>query len=196
MARKYSKKPSHRRRHSQSGGSTDTQAVQAAPGVPQITPQALQEAGKIAQGILNNMATQNKNPQVGGGSTLQGTDIAATDAGLKGAMAGGAVAGAVAAAEGYSSLKGSPLVGGRRKRGSKRGGQSQSQSQSHSQSQSQSQSQKGGMVPGLLSAVETALVPLGLYLGQKALQSRKSGSRSLGKSFNFRRDSRRTRRRR
>ena len=188
MARKYSKKPSHRRRHSQSGGSTDTQAVQAAPGVPQITPQALQEAGKIAQGILNNMATQNKNPQVGGGSTLQGTDIAATDAGLKGAMAGGAVAGAVAAAEGYSSLKGSPLVGGRRKRGSKRGGQSQSQSQS--------QSQKGGMVPGLLSAVETALVPLGLYLGQKALQSRKSGSRSLGKSFNFRRDSRRTRRRR
>jgi hypothetical protein len=52
------------------------------------------------------------------------------------------------------------------------------------------------MVPGLMTAVETALVPLGLYLGQKALQSRRSGSRSLGKSFNFRRSSRRSRRRR
>jgi hypothetical protein len=51
------------------------------------------------------------------------------------------------------------------------------------------------MVPGLMTAVETALVPLGLYLGQKALQSRRSGS-SLGKSFNFRRSSRRSRRRR
>jgi hypothetical protein len=59
-----------------------------------------------------------------------------------------------------------------------------------------SKSQKGGMIPGLMTAVETALVPLGLYLGQKALQSRKSGNRSLGRSFDFRRASRRTRRRR
>jgi hypothetical protein len=51
------------------------------------------------------------------------------------------------------------------------------------------------MVPGLMTAVETALVPLGLYLTQKTLQSRKSGSRSFGKSFNFRRSSRRSRRR-
>lgn len=83
-------------------------------------------------------------------------------------------------------------MGGRRKRGRK-GRQNQSQSQNHSQSQSHSQ--KGGMVPGLMTAVETALVPLGLYLTQKTLQSRKSGSRSLGKSFNFRRSSRRSRRR-
>jgi hypothetical protein len=32
--------------------------------------------------------------------------------------------------------------------------------------------QNGGMMPGIVSAVETALVPLGLYLGQKAMQSR------------------------
>jgi hypothetical protein len=38
------------------------------------------------------------------------------------------------------------------------------------------------------------LVPLGIYLGQKALQSRRSGNRSFGKSVNFRR-SRNTRRR-
>ncbi len=183
MARKYSKK--HTRRHkSQSGGGDGTTLPAASSGVPQITPEALQQAGKMAQQLLNNMATQNKNAQTGGGSALQGADIAAADAGLKGVMTGGAVAGAVAAAEGYSSLKGSPLVGGKRKCVSKRGGQRQSQSQ------------KGGMVPGLLTAVETALVPLGLYLGQKALQSRKSGSSSFGKSFNFRRASRRTRRRR
>jgi hypothetical protein len=108
-------------------------------------------------------------------------------------MVGGALAGAVEAAEGYSTLKGSPLVGGARRRCRGRGRGRNGQSQ---QSQSQSDSQKGGMVPGLITAVETALVPLGLYLGQKALQSRRSGNRSLGKSFDFRRASRRTRRRR
>ena len=185
MSRKYSAKRLRSRRNTQSGGGDATGTAATTGAVPQISQDTLQQAGKMAQQLLNNMATQNKNAQVGGGSALQGADIAAADAGLKGVMAGGAVAGAVAAAEGYSSLKGSPLVGGRRKRGSKRGGQSQSQSQS----------QKGGMVPGLLTAVETALVPLGLYLGQKALQSRKSGSRSFVKSFNFRRASRRTRRR-
>ena len=188
MSRKYSAKRLRSRRNTQSGGdATGTAATTGA--VPQISQDTLQQAGKMAQQLLNNMATQNKNAQVGG-SALQGADIAASDVGLKGAMAGGAVAGAVAAAEGYSSLKGTPLVGGgRRRRGSKRG------SKRGGQSQSQSQSQKGGMVPGLLTAVETALVPLGLYLGQKALQSRKSGSRSFVKSFNFRRASRRTRRR-
>lgn len=180
MSRKYSAKRLRSRRNTQSGGdATGTAATTGA--VPQISQDTLQQAGKMAQQLLNNMATQNKNAQVGG-SALQGADIAAADAGLKGVMAGGAVAGAVAAAEGYSSLKGSPLVGGGRRRRGRKG-------------QSQSQSQKGGMVPGLLTAVETALVPLGLYLGQKALQSRKSGSRSFVKSFNFRRASRRTRRR-
>ncbi len=86
------------------------------------------------------------------------------------------------------------MGGGRRK-----GRKGRKGSQSSSQSSSQSNSQKGGMVPGLMTAVETALVPLVLYLGQKALQSRKSGNRSLGRFVDFgrrgRSSSRRTRRR-
>ena len=190
-----SKRQGKSQSQSQTGGGD---ATTPAPNVPEITPQVLQTAGKMAQQLLNT--AMSKNGQVGGGA-LQGAEIsaaapagAASSAGLQTAMAGGAVAGAVAAAEGYSTLKGSPLVGGAR-RGRGRGRQSQ-QSQSQYQSQSQSESQKGGMVPGLITAVETALVPLGLYLGQKALQSRRSGNRSLGKSFDFRRASRRTRRRR
>jgi hypothetical protein len=86
------------------------------------------------------------------------------------------------------------MGGGRRGRGR---GRRNKLSQSSQSSQSPQSSQKGGMVPGLLTAVETALVPLGLYLTQKALQSRRSsGSRSLGNSFDFRSASRRTRRRR
>ena len=141
----------------------------------------------MAQQLLNNMASSQGNssaPQ-SGGSALQGSEINTADAaGLKTAMAGGALAGAVVGAETFSSLKGSPLTGGKKRR------------QKGSGRQSQSQSQKGGMVPGLMTAVETALVPLGLYLGQKALQSRRSGNSSLGRSFDFRRASRRTRRRR
>jgi len=135
------------------------------------------------------------NGQKGGSAGTGGTEAAAATTqtatqatGLQNAIVGGAVAGAnagaIAAAEGYSSLKGTPLVGGRRRskyRGSRK---------------SHNQNQTGGMVPGLMTAVETALVPLGLYLGQKALQSRRSGNRSLGKSFNFRRSSRGSRRRR
>jgi hypothetical protein len=52
---------------------------------------------------------------------------------------------------------------------------------------SQSSSQDGGMLPGLMTAVDTAVVPLGLYLTQKALQSRRASGRSLGKAFSFRR---------
>ena len=155
---------------------------------PVITHEVLAQAGKMAEQLIGNAMTQNN--AMTGGSALKGSEISASSdmgAGIKSAMVGGAVAGAVVGAEAYSSLKGSEIVGGRkRRRGRGRG----------SQSQSQSQSQKGGMIPGLLSAVETALVPLGLYLGQKALQSRRSGNRSLGKSFDFRRSSRRTRRRR
>jgi hypothetical protein len=118
-------------------------------------------------------------------------------------MVGGAVAGAVAgaaaaaeAAEPKSALNMSPLVGGRgrgrRRSGRQNQSQSQSQSQSQNQSESENQSQTGGMVPGLMAAVETALVPLGLYIGQKALQSRRSG-KSFARSFNFRKFSRRNR---
>lgn len=187
--------------NNQHGGSSEGQNE-----VPQISQATLEQAGKIAQTFLNNMSQNNG--QKGGSAGADGTSAtqhsAATTAqaeGLQTAMIEGAVAGAnagaVAAAEGYSSLKGSPLVGGRGskryRRGSKRRGRGR---KTQSQSNSHSHSQKGGMVPGLMTAVETALVPLGLYLSQKALQSRRSGSSSLGNSFNFRRSSRRSRRRR
>jgi|LauGreDrversion4_2_1035121.scaffolds.fasta_scaffold00030_27 hypothetical protein len=143
--------------------------------------QAAQVASKLLGGAL----------QTGGSAGgLEGSALDTQDPGLKSAVVNGATLGAAVAAEGYTSLKGSPIVGGRKRKGRR------SQNQKQNQNQNQNQNQKGGMVPGLLTAVETALVPLGLYLGQKALQSRRSGSRSLGKSFDFRRASRRTRRRR
>jgi hypothetical protein len=191
-----SKRKSQSQSQNQTGGADAT----APPtNVPQISQNTLEQAGQIAQQFLNK--AMSNNGQVGGAS--HGAELsaaapagaAATSTGLQTAMAGGAVAGAVAAAEGYSSLKGYPLVGGGR-RGRGRGRKSQQSQQSQQQQQQQQQNQQGGMVPGLLTAVETALVPLGLYLGQKALQSRRSGSRSLGKAFDFRRASRRTRRRR
>lgn len=195
-SRSRSQSQSRSQYQNQSGGSNVTAPATMPAGGVQISSQVLQQAGDMAKGLIDKaMANQNQS----GGGSLQGTELsAATDAaGLKTAMVGGAVAGAVAGADTYSSLKGSAIVGGKKRRGRGRQSQSQSQSQSQNQSQNQSQSQKGGMVPGLLTAVETALVPLGLYLGQKALQSRgRSGSRSLGKSFDFRRASRRTRRRR
>lgn len=200
MPRKSSKKLRSKRRsrsHSQTGGGEISTGA-----VPQVSKEALAQAGQIAQQFLNKALTT----QTGGGGALQGAELnaapaaasaPAASAGLQEAMAGGAVAGAVAAAEGYSSLKGSPLVGGgRRRRGRGRGGKSQQQQQQEQEQEQEQQNQQGGMVPGLLTAVETALVPLGLYLGQKALQSRRSGNRSFGKSFDFRRASRRTRRRR
>ncbi len=87
-------------------------------------------------------------------------------------------------------------MGGRRSKGRRHGRRGRSH-QNHGDLNQGDQNQKGGMVPGLMTAVETALVPLGLYLGQKALQSRRSGNRSsLGNTFDFRQVSRRTRRRR
>ena len=194
-------KKSYRRQRSKR--SSQSQSQVGGEGAPQISQETLQQAGRIAQQLLNNMSSSQQSTQ-SGGSALQGAelttggappaaDAAAAAPEMKVAMTGGAVAGAIAGAEAYSSLKGSPIVGGKKKR--TRGGSRQSQSQSQL-GQSQSKNQKGGMIPGLLTAVETALVPLGLYLGQKALQSRRSGNRSLGRSFDFRRASRRTRRRR
>ena len=176
----YSRKQSKRGGSQKGGGDTP----------PVISQATLQQAGEIAQKLLGQSMQQH---QVGGsasGSAPLAASSSATP--IHQAMVGGAVAGALAgaaavdAAETKSGLNMSPLVGGRRKRGSKR------QSKRQGQSQSQSQSQTGGMVPGLMAAVETALVPLGLYVGQKALQSRRSG-KSLGRSFNFRKFSRRSR---
>jgi hypothetical protein len=146
-----------------------------------ISKETINQAAQVASKLLGGAL------QTGGSASgLEGSELNTQDPGLKSAVVNGATLGAAVAAEGYTSLKGSPIVGGRKRKGRR----------SQNQNQNQNQNQKGGMVPGLLTAVETALVPLGLYLGQKALQSRRSGSRSLGKSFDFRRASRRTRRRR
>ena len=195
-SRKQSHRGGSRNRHMQQGGD-------ATAGVPQISEATLKQAGEIAQKLLGQSMQQGNNaPQTGG--SAGGNEQSS----IKQAMVGGALAGAVAgasmaeAAESKSGLNMSPLVGGKRRKGKGKGkgrsvrqrrqSQSQSQSQSESENQNQNQNQTGGMVPGLMAAVETALVPLGLYLGQKALQSRRSG-KSFGRSFNFRRFSRRGR---
>jgi hypothetical protein len=133
-------------------------------------------------------------PQTGGSAGGEMTASASAPAVAQAAITGGAIAGAnagaVAASNTLSSLGGSPIMGGGRRKVRR---------SRQSSSQNDPQSQKGGMVPGLMTAVETALVPLGLYLGQKALQSRRSGNRSLGRFVDFgrrgRSSSRRTRRR-
>ena len=166
-------------------------------GAPQISEATLKQAGEIAQKLLGQSMQQgNNNAQTGGsasGAAPQSGASSAPSAPLQNAMVGGAVAGAVAgaaaaaeAAEPKSALNMSPLVGGRgRVRRGRRSGR-------QNQNQNQNQNQTGGMVPGLMAAVETALVPLGLYIGQKALQSRRSG-KSFARSFNSRKFSRRNR---
>jgi hypothetical protein len=200
-----SNRQNHNHNQNQTGGAGEQQA-------PQISQATLEQAGAIAQKMLNNALSQGNSgastgqvggsagadllemPQTGGNAGGEMTAPAVAQA----AMTGGAIAGAVAASDTLSSLGGSPLMGGGRRkgrgRGKKRGGSSSS---SLSSSLTDPQFQKGGMVPGLMTAVETALVPLGLYLGQKALQSRRSGNRSssLGFSRRGRSFSRRTRRR-
>ena len=102
MPRKSSKKlRSKRRSRSQTGGGEISTGA-----VPQVSKEALAQAGQIAQQFLNKALTTQT-----GGSALHGADLnaapaaaPAASAGLQEAMAGGAVAGAVAAAEGYSSL--------------------------------------------------------------------------------------------
>ena len=84
--------------------------------------------------------------------------------------------GEVSAYEAEKGLHGSALSGGARSRSraSRRGGSKSSRRQ------------RGGMMPGVMTAVETALVPLGLYLGQKALQSRSGKGKASYKSFSNR----------
>ena len=177
-------------RRNQKGGSDGT------PQAPAISEATLKQAGEIAQKLLGQSMQQgNNNAQTGGsasGAAPHSSASSSSSAPIQNAMVGGAVAGAVAgaavaeAAETKSALNMSPLVGGRRKRGNGR------KDKDNRQSQSESQNQTGGMVPGLMAAVETALVPLGLYVGQKVLQSRRSGN-SFARSFNFRKLSRRNR---
>ena len=175
----------HRSRQNQKGGSD---------GAPQISEATLKQAGEIAQKLLGQTMQQgNNNAQTGGSASgaAPQSGVSSSSAPIQNAMVGGAVAGAVAgaavaeAAETKSALNMSPLVGGSRKGNGKGKGKGKKEA-------SQNQNQTGGMVPGLMAAVETALVPLGLYLGQKALQSRRSG-KSFVRSFNSRKFSRRNR---
>jgi hypothetical protein len=222
----HRKRPGSKRQN-QNKNQNKNQTGGAGEQVPQISQATLEQAGMIAQKMLNNAMSQGNSGasttgQVGGGNsgassgvadllkmtqtggsaggemTASASAPAVAQAAITGGAIAGANAGAVAASNTLSSLGGSPIMdGGRRRRKGKgkRGGSSSSSSSS----QNDLQSQKGGMVPGLMTAVETALVPLGLYLGQKALQSRRSGNRSLGRFVDFgrrgRSSSRRTRRR-
>ena len=130
----------------------------------------------------------------------------------------GAAAGQVVAHEPFSGLQGSPIMGGgnirnqRNQRNQQQKQQKQQQQQQNNQNNQQNNqnnqqnnqnnqqnnqnnqeaNQNGGMIPGVMAAVETALVPLGLYLGQKALQSRSGRFSSKRQSRNrFFRSSRR-----
>lgn len=134
-----------------------------------ISPEMMNQAKNIAENLLQNLG------QKGGG----GSPVALTGSELTGGMAAPVVppvatpvatpvaipvlasGGDVQGFQSLSGLQGSPLVGGSRSRLRRYG-------------QRQSAKQRGGMMPGVMSAVETALVPLGLYLGQKALQSRRN----------------------
>jgi hypothetical protein len=130
-----------------------------------ISPEMMNQAKNIAENLLQNLG------QKGGG----GSPVALTGSELTGGMAAPVVppvatpvaipvlasGGDVQGFQSLSGLQGSPLVGGSRSRLRRYG-------------QRQSAKQRGGMIPGVMSTVETALVPLGLYLGQKALQSRRN----------------------
>lgn len=134
-----------------------------------ISPEMMNQAKNIAENLLQNLG------QKGGG----GSPVALTGSELTGGMAAPVAApvaalvaapvaapvlasgGDVQGFQSLSGLQGSPLVGGSRSRLRRYG-------------QRQSAKQRGGMMPGVMTAVETALVPLGLYLSQKALQSRRN----------------------
>jgi hypothetical protein len=132
----------------------------------QISNEIMNQAKNIAENMLQNLGQKG-----GGGSpvALAGSELTGGMAAATGAATGAApvvppVVGSVGEVQGFqglSGLQGSPLVGGSRSRLRRYG-------------QKHSAKQRGGMMPGVMTAVETALVPLGLYLGQKALQSRRN----------------------
>lgn len=142
-----------------SGGPVVGPVAAAGPagGNGQISNEIMNQAKNIAENMLQNLG------QKGGG----GSPVALAGSELQGGMNAPVVApvlasgGDVQGFQGLSGLQGSPLVGGSRSRLRRYG-------------QRHSAKQRGGMMPGVMTAVETALVPLGLYLGQKALQSRRN----------------------
>ena len=134
-----------------------------------ISEQTMNQAKQIAEGLLQNLA----NGQKGGNA---GAQVAAA------AESTGQNGGEFSAYETTKGLQGAPISGGSR---SQR--QRQRQRAGSKSLQNKSQKQRGGMMPGVMTAFETALVPLGLYLSQKALQSRSGrGKSSSDKSFSSR----------
>ena len=124
----------------------------------QISEQTMNQAKQIAEGLLQNLA----NGQKGGNAGAQG-------------------GGEFAAYESEKGLQGAAISGGSR---SQR--QRQRQRAGSKSLQNKSQKQRGGMMPGVVTAFETALVPLGLYLSQKALQSRSGRGKSSSSDRSFR----------
>jgi hypothetical protein len=152
----------------QSAGSPGSApAAAAAPAVPQtggevangnmqISEQTMNQAKQIAEGLLQNLA----NGQKGGNAGAQG-------------------GGEFAAYESEKGLQGAAISGGSRS-------QRQRQRAGSKSLRNRSQKQRGGMMPGVMTAFETALVPLGLYLSQKALQSRSGRGKSSSSDRSFR----------
>lgn len=139
-----------------------------------ISDQTMNQAKQIAEGLLQNLA----NGQKGGNA---GAQVAAAAESV-GAESTGQNGGEFSAYETTKGLQGAPISGGSR---SQR--QRQRQRAGSKSLQNKSQKQRGGMMPGVMTAFETALVPLGLYLSQKALQSRSGrGKSSSDKSFSSR----------
>ena len=150
-----------------SPGSAPAAAAAAAPAVPQtggevangnmqISEQTMNQAKQIAEGLLQNLA----NGQKGGNAGAQG-------------------GGEFAAYESEKGLQGAAISGGSRS-------QRQRQRAGSKSIRNRSQKQRGGMMPGVMTAFETALVPLGLYLSQKALQSRSGRGKSSSSDRSFR----------
>lgn len=169
-----------RQSKSQRGGEEKPEEQKAAEQQPQhggegenanmkISEQTMNQAKQIAEGLLQNLA----NGQKGGNA---GAQVAAA------AESTGQNGGEFSAYETTKGLQGAPISGGSR---SQR--QRQRQRAGSKSLQNKSQKQRGGMMPGVMTAFETALVPLGLYLSQKALQSRSGrGKSSSDKSFSSR----------
>ncbi len=202
MAKKYSRSRSRSHSRKYKGGAgeevADAAASPASPSspaapVPEINPQTVAAATKVAEGLLGklmgasaqsqsggrksrknrkggNNNNNNNNNQNGGSCDLCGpapAQVAGATAGaIVGAVAGANAGGDIAAYEKASSI-GSPLSGGSRKNKKRKGGNNNNNNNN----------QNGGMLPGLLSVVEGALVPFGLYLGQKALHKRYSSKK-------------------
>jgi len=170
----------------QHGGSGEQQPQHAGQpgGLPiSIDQSTIESATQAAKGILGQFMNNSsgggadiKQAAMVGGAALTGAALGTGPVGgLSNALSGSS---GPQAAEGYSSLSGTPLSGGRRRR--RRGALSKKQKLLLKEEE-KLKSQSGGMLPGLMTAVETALVPLGLYVGQKALQAR--SGRGSGRVF-------------